>query len=165
MKMLDKSETLGWLRSKNLLDVGGKVSVQSFIKIVESSLPPDSGRKTALSRAIASLFRYDEEAILWIDEFGIWPSSEDWHLFTTFRGSLGEQSQLYEKPGHLFSREDLVSISSILAMTLYFIWGAVLYSPRQDLLVRVSHDEWIAIYCRDATIGSEIVQDVKNYLG
>jgi hypothetical protein len=139
-------------------------SFSGFVEVLSGAIPADSGLKTALSRAIVSFFEADTEALLWIHEFGIWESCEDRHLFEGFRRSLGEHSPLHEKPGHLFSNNDLRDVGSLVAMTLYFVWGAILYSPAKDLAIEISHDEIISVCARDKKHASEINATLKKYL-
>jgi hypothetical protein len=102
MQIIDKEKTKLWLSQRGLLDSTGKPFFSELHKVLASAIPVDSGCKTALSRAIVSFFETDDEALLWINEFGIWGSSEDRYLFQGFRRSLGESSPLREKPGHVF---------------------------------------------------------------
>ena len=129
MLALEKQGIIHWLATRGVSNATGELSLSGFIRLIDSAIPPDSGRKTALSRALISFFDSDEEALLWINEYGIWPSSEDRNLFNVFCHGLGENSPLHKKPGYIFSNNDLVNIGSIVSMILYFVWGAVLYSP------------------------------------
>jgi hypothetical protein len=164
MWIIEKEETKRWLSIRGLLDSTGGLSLSGFVQVINCAIPPDSGRKTALSKLIASFFDTDDEALLWINEFGIWESSEDRNLFDRFRRSLGEDSPLHEKPGHIFRSSELSDVSSLLAMVLYFIWGAVLYSPAKGLLVKISHDEFITMHARKKEDTSTIVEKLKKYL-
>jgi len=163
MRIIDEKETMFWLSERGLLDSTGKPSFQGFVEVIDSAIPADSGRKTALSRVLVSFFDTDDEALLWINEFGIWESSEDRNLFAGFRRSLGEQSPLHEKPGHLFSSNDLKDVGSLIAMTLYFVWGAILYSPAKSLAIKISHDEFITILVRDKKDVSSVAEKLKIF--
>jgi hypothetical protein len=149
MRIIDKEETKLWLSQRGLLDSTGEPSFSEFFEVIDFAIPVDSGRKTALSRILASFFETDDEALLWINEFGIWESSEDRYLFQGFRRSLGESSPLHEKPGHVFSKGDLDAVRSLIAMTLYFVWGGILFSPAKGVAIKISHDEFITLYARD----------------
>jgi len=164
MRIINKKETMDWLSERGLLDSDGKFSSSGFVEVLTAAIPVDSGRKTAISRAIVSVFDTDSEALLWINEFGIWESSEDRNLFDGFRRSLGEHSHLYEKPGHVFSSSDLTGVGSLVAMTLYFVWGAVLYSPTRSVAIRISHDEYVSVFARNREEVSEITEMLKKHL-
>jgi|SRR6266540_2885714 len=156
MQIIDKNEIMIWLDKRKLLDHRGELLHTEFTELSQYKFPVDSGKKTALSKTIASFFDTDSEALLWINEFGIWPSSEDINLFNGFRRSLGEFSALTVKPGHIFSSNDLETIGSLLSMILYFCWGAVLVSTSKNLIIKISHDEIIDIFARDKQSFSEI---------
>jgi len=164
MRIIDKEETIRWLSQRGLLDPTGKPSFSKFFQVMDFAIPVDSGRKTALSRIIVSFFEYDDEALLWINEFGIWESSEDRYLFQGFRRSLGESSPLHEKPGHVFSKGDLEATRSLVAMTLYFVWGGILFSPAKNLAIKISHDEFITIYVKDKKEAAIITEKLRPFL-
>ena len=164
MRIVDKNETIAWISKRDVLDSTGMPSFSGFVELLGAAIPADSGRKTALSRAIVSFFEADDEALLWIHEFGIWESAEDRHLFEGFRRGLGEHSPLHEKPGHIFSSNDLRDVGSLVAMILYFVWGAILYSPAKDLAIEISHDEFISVFVRDKKDAVGITETFKKYL-
>ncbi len=163
MRIIDKEETMRWLSQSGLLDSAGKLSFSGFVEVMDSAIPADSGRKTAISRAMVLLFDATDEALLWINEFGIWPSSEDRNLFEGFRRSLGEHSPLHEKPGHIFSSRDLSNVGSLVAMMLYFVWGGILYSPVRGLAIKISHDEYITVFARNKEDAPGITEKLKKY--
>jgi hypothetical protein len=164
MKTIDRAQTLDWLSKRQLQDSSGSIDYPGSIQAVRSRIPMDSGRKTALSRVIASLFAEDEEALLWINEFGIWPSAEDWNLFDGFRLSLGEAKAVQERPGHLFSKAELKVAGSLIAMILYFCLGAVLVSTKRGLVIKISHDELIEVCARTQADASNAAEQLRDYL-
>lgn len=164
MKTISKVQTLDWLSQNHLLDSASQLNCLELIQVIRSASPTDSGRKTALSRVLASMFVGDEEALLWINEFGIWPSAEDWNLFDGFRVSLGESQSVHEKPGHLFSGNELKAAGSLVAMVLYFCLGAVLVSPSRGLVIKISHDEVIEVFVRTQADASALLSQLKEYL-
>lgn len=138
-----------WLSKHGLLDEEGKLSLSKDIEPLSFKIPVGSGSKTALSRMLVSFLDVSEEALLWITEWGIWPSCEDWKLFYVFRESIGEHRPLIEKPSHLFSSQDLDSVTSIVSMVLYFLWGALIISPANNLIIRISHDEIMDVFVKE----------------
>lgn len=164
MQMIDESQTILWLAKGGIVDANGRPSLAAFVEVLNSAVPPDSGRKTALGRAVASVFTDDDEAMLWINEYGIWPSSEDRFLYEGFRRSLHEESPLHVKPGHLFSRDELAAVASLVALVLYFVWGAILYSPARALVIKISHDECISVFARSGTAVSDVVEMLDRVL-
>ena len=164
MRIVDKEESIRWLLTKGIsFQNAHSPSFRGLVKAIDFRIPVDSGRKTALSRALASLFEIDDEALLWINEFGIWESCEDRNLFDRFRCSLGEHRPLQEKPGHIFSQSDLTDVTSLLAMILYFVWGAVLYSPAKGLAIEISHDEFILVFAKNRHDATKLAEELKGY--
>ncbi|HEX9445120.1 MAG TPA: hypothetical protein VGA73_13430 [Candidatus Binatia bacterium] len=163
MRIIEKNQSIDWL-SANGVSVSENIpSFRGFTKIFDSHIPVDSGRKTSISRALASQFDTDGESLLWIHEFGIWPSSEDGNLFERFRRSLGENRSLKERPGHIFTRSDLTDVASLLAMVLYFVWGAILFCPANDLAVKISHNEYTSIFTRNKEHGYKVIGELTKY--
>ncbi len=162
MRIIDKKETELWLSDRGHPNPEGKRLLQGFLDPITYMIPADSGKKTALSKKITSFFATDGEALLWINEWGIWPSSENQNLFYGFRRSLGESSSLIEKPGHIFKRTDLETVESLLCMVFYFIWGAVLVSPANDLVIKISHDEYIDLYVKDKK--ADVIENLNDFL-
>ena len=157
MRIISKDETVAWLSERGLIDIKGELVFSEFLSPIRFLVPVDSGKKTALSRVVASFFdtHSQNEALLWVNEFGIWPSCEDLNLFRGFRQSLGEVRPLDEKPGHVFLNKDLDSLTSLIAMILYFCWGAVIVSMAGKFILKISHDEIIYLYVKDK-------QDLSN---
>lgn len=164
MRIIDKNEIMTWLSEKRLIDSNGVLSFSGFLSPLRFMIPVDSGKKTALSKTIVSLFDAKDEALLWINEFGIWPSCEDRYLFAGFRKSLGEYSPLHEKPGHFFSNKDLDAVSSLIAMTLYFCWGAIIISTANNFIIKISHDEVLYLYAREKECLSKMQESLTKIL-
>lgn len=141
MRGVTAEEARTWLRRRNLLSPDGHVTYSEAAIGRRYSIPPDSGKKTALSRIVLSLFETGGECLIWITEYGIWPSCEDRGLFNGFRRALGEYREIQEAAGHVFGPRDVQQVASLLAMVLYFNWGAIVASSSGDLVVEISHDE------------------------
>ncbi len=182
MRILSMPETTTWFAERGLViakwhcDLSGRPWKAYHID-------PDSGAKALLAKAIASHFSEFGESMVWIDEWGIWPSAEIWHLFNAFRESLGEprvvieevgdvftrregeNDPLSERPGHLFLPGDVHEMASLLALVLYFVWGAVVVSSSGELIFRISHDEWIDVYAKGEADREGLYDWLKWYLG
>lgn len=97
---------------------------------------------------VSSLGRF-QACLLWITEFGIWPSSENLHLYSRLRGSYGDHRPYWEAPGHEFLDFEVVDLATFIHVVILFGWaGYVLAGPMQPRMF-ISHDEWISIDCRD----------------
>jgi len=155
-----------WLVAKGVLDKEGGVALAGAGEAASFRIPGDSGRKTALARRLLEPFAKQGEALLWIREYGTWPSSEDPRLFAGFRMSLGERKTLADAPGHLFTDTDMAAVASMLGMVLYFSWGAIAASPGGGVLVEISHDEMLDIFVQTgSTELDRWVEGIKKALG
>src|SRR6266566_2493403 len=56
---------------------------------------------------IARSLVFRQPTLLWITEWGIWPSSENWHLYYRLRQTYSDQGLLDEAPGHLFLEHEV----------------------------------------------------------
>jgi hypothetical protein len=147
MRIVDKAEAIEWLSSRGIYHQGDMLG-GSFPRKATHYLPGDSGRKTAIAQALSGRLSEFDESILWIDEWGISSSSENWPLFYGYRRSLGETRSLEEAPGHIFTPSDGDAAFALLSMVLYFRLGAVFASSSGEA-IRISHDEWIDVYGLD----------------
>ena len=104
----------------------------------------------AVGACLLALEPYDE-AMLWIVEWGIWPSSEDWPRFYAARGRHGERQSLEDKPGHLFLASEPAELREFLRLVLDQGWGGHVLAGRHGRIDRrlwVSHDGWISLNAR-----------------
>jgi len=58
---------------------------------------------------------------------------------------MNEMRSLIDAPFHLFDNRDLVQLECLLDIALYFFWNVVLITPDANVIVEISHDEWIAV--------------------
>lgn len=173
MRIVDEAETVAWFAAKGFGDLGGLPSLSS---VVLSSIFPRKAtywvtdlaarKKTAMARMLADRFCESGGGMLWIDEWGIWPSCENMTLFEGYRKSLDETRWLIDSPGHIFATEDRDTVFSLLSLALYFIWGGILASSSGDMAVRFSHDEWIDVFARGgAESGDELFSSMAFWPG
>jgi hypothetical protein len=122
----------------------GGINWQQPAPVPSYLLPKDSGAKVGLARIIASTFLEQGPAILWINEWGIWPSSEHMDIFSRYRLSYGEGRIPDDAPVHIFdSIEDKDAFISILSLSLFFIWGVEVTDLDRSRAITISHDEWL----------------------
>jgi hypothetical protein len=143
-------QTLSIAEAERILNVGdlgsffGEFNWQLPDPVPSHFLPVDSGRKVAFARIIANTFLDRGPAILWINETGIWRSSEHMDLCDGYRRSFGEKRSVAAAPIHIFDpKEDRDTCISILSLGLFFVWGFEIMSQDRSLAMTISHDEWI----------------------
>lgn len=99
--------------------------------------------------------------MLWVLTWGIWPSSENWHLFYKLRHSSGEHRLLEEAPGHLFLDYETADIVTFIQFALSAGWDFQLLTSEDYARVFVSHDEWIELAFKDS---KELVETSRSLL-
>ncbi len=104
-------------------------------------IPTDASKKTVLARTLASCWT---GGLLWITDWGIFPSGENMHLFDAVRASLGVTESLYEAPGHLLGPEERITMECMYDLCLYFYWDAAALD-QSGVVVRISHDEHVTL--------------------
>jgi len=101
-----------------------------------------SGRLFWLSQRLVASLEYWEEALLWVVLSGIWPSSENTHLYYRIRQSYGDQRHLDQAPAHLALRHEGEDLTTLLHLCMMFGWEALLFTGHDYARVFVSHDEY-----------------------
>lgn len=101
---------------------------------------------------------YRRPALLWITEWGIWGSSENWHLYYKLRESSGDHRLLHEAPGHLFLDYEAEDLASFLQVAMLNGWGGYLLTEANYINAFFSHDEFIDFF--PATGGD--LNEVRN---
>jgi hypothetical protein len=105
-------------------------------------------RSAAVARLFARLLGTGQRALLWLTEFGIWPSLENRHLFDALRKVCGEVHPLPEAPGHLFAADEGEALISYLQLVIVFGWGGLLLGLENRHRLLLSHDSWALIRSR-----------------
>ena len=143
--------------------VGPKPDLQTPpFHFVSFTLPTDSGRKVVFARFLCSLLDAAPELLIWLGDWGVWPSSQHLPLFTRFREALGEHRPLIEAPGHLLTPDESEDSVSILVVSLQFVWDCHILTASGRDAVFVSHDEvgWFAT--RDESIAKIVRQKMAE---
>jgi hypothetical protein len=102
-----------------------------------------------------------DHTVMWMTEFGIWPQSENLHLYYTVRRSYGDLRALSEAPGHEFLKHERADLVTFPDMTLLFGWGCLLFGNAQSSCLTVSHDEWIHL-ASDADL-TAVVKEAEGF--
>ncbi len=112
--------------------------------------PAEAYRFFAMSHRIASRLTQRMPSLLWITEWSIWPSSENWHLYYKLRQSYGDRSLLHETPGHLFLGHESEDLASFLQLCMLNGWGGYILTHANYVNAFFSHDEYFDFYAESA---------------
>jgi hypothetical protein len=96
-----------------------------------------------LARAIVTSWLEGPFYLLWLQRWGVWPRSENMHLYYRLRQSYGEQRSLEDAPGHEFGAGELVDAMSFLEMALAYGWGGFFLGSRGALWF--SPEGWLRV--------------------
>jgi hypothetical protein len=103
-------------------------------------------RAFAMASWIASHLTFNEPVLLWITEWGIWPSSENWHAYYALRQLSSDKRLLHEAPGHLFLNFEMNEFASILQLALLNGWGGYILPHSNVVNAFFSHDEYMEFF-------------------
>src|ERR1700730_12279238 len=83
MRTLTLSELKDWCigQGVELDDRGTPLHPYSGSFTVRCDLPKDISKLTWFCRFIESSLRPREHCLLWVTRWGVWPTSENWHLY------------------------------------------------------------------------------------
>jgi hypothetical protein len=123
--------------------------------------PKESHRVFGVSRWIANSLTYRMPTLIWITEWSIWASSENWHLYYRLRESYGDLRLLHEAPGHLFLGHESEDLASFLQIALLNGWGGYILTQADHVNAFFSHDEYIDFFAKP----SGNLQGVREELG
>lgn len=163
MKILSKEDASEVLGGKPVDTFVRQLSGRLAVVGGAYSIPPDSGRKTALSRLLAYLLLRSPSVCIYVSGWGVWGSSENLDLFYGYRRSFSENRPLIEAPVHLFERGEEDAFVSILCMVFYFVWDAWIFDAEGKALAEVSHDEWLEVRTNDENAQEEFATEFARY--
>jgi hypothetical protein len=145
MKLLTADESRDWA-----LQHGFPIN-QSFGHPIASEvrpqllflMPSDAGARVALARGLWQRAAAEStESLLWVTDWGVWPSGEHPPLAEAVRRGVGADRPLHEGPGHLFAEGQEDAALSILTLSVLFLWDCWLLPAGEHPCVFVSHDEY-----------------------
>jgi len=141
MKTLTKKEIVEWCRRNSIpFDDLGR---PKFIRETEEfKIPVDTGQRVALVKShFQTIFKGEDEILIWFTEWSVWPSSERMHIFDRFRLSYGENRPLIEAPGHIFNQEEAEDTLSFITLGVLFLWDCYVLNRTGTKILFYSHDE------------------------
>jgi hypothetical protein len=160
MTVMDENETINWFKI-NGIDI--RHISEDYKSVLFEEIPVDLGKKNYLAKKIAEIFKKDE-TLLYINEYGIWPSCENMYLFDGYRKSIGIDEKIYEKPSHIIKSNENIELYCLLNMILYFFMGCVIMKTENtDEIIFISHDEYIKVYTKNDT--KIITNSMKKIMG
>jgi hypothetical protein len=155
MRFYTNEECDEWLRGRERSkpdDVPG-------LTVERIGFPPEPHRFFYFAHWIATSLTYRMPTLLWITEWGVWPVTENWHLYYKLRSSYGDYRLLHEAPGHLFLEHEAEDLASFLQMAMLNGWGGYVLTQANYVNAFFSHDEYMDFFAEQEAGGLEEVRD------
>jgi hypothetical protein len=145
LRFYSPEECEGWLRDRERQRPGATPATP----VERIRYPSEPHRVFFVTQWIARSLTYRMPTLLWITECGIWPSSENWHLYYTLRQAYGDQRLLHEAPGHLFLEHEVDALASFLQVEILNGWGGYILTHADYVNAFFSHDEYLDFFAED----------------
>jgi len=119
--------------------------------------------EVAFCRQLERALQPRQACLLWVTDWGIWPSSENLHLYYQLRQSYGDSRQLAEAPAHLFLDYESADLVSFLQVGLLCGWDMHLLPAVGYARAFVSHDEYVEFTAGEAN--ASLIDEFAAALG
>ncbi len=142
LRFYTKEECETWLsdRQRNRPDLMPNVRVERI------QYPREDYRVFFFAHWVASELTFHRPTLLFITEWGVWPSSENWHLYYKLRQAYGDNRLLQEAPGHMFQEHEAEDLASFLQLSMLNGWGGYVLTEANYVNAFFSHDEYIDFF-------------------
>jgi hypothetical protein len=114
------------------------------------------------SRCIESALTPREECLLWVTDWGIFPSNENLHAYYRFRQSYGDLRLLREAPGHLCLEFERPEVVTLIHHCILFGWDVHLIPSVGFGRAFVCHDEWAELGFTDRRLFEETKRQLET---
>jgi hypothetical protein len=123
-----------------------KPDLMPGVNVERVRYPREPYRVFWIARWIAATLTYRKPTLLFLTEWGIRPSSENWHLYYKLRQTYVDNRLLHEAPGHLFLEYESEDLASFLQTSMLNGWGGYVLSEADYVNAFFSHDEYIDFF-------------------
>ena len=156
MRFYTAEECETWLKDRERLKPD---AVDGHLRL-HVDYPTEPYRIYYIAHWIATQLTNRQPALLWITEWGIWPSSENWQMYYRMRHSYGDCRLLNEAPGHLFLEYQAEDLASFLQLSMLNGWGGYVLTQANYTNLFFSHDEYINFFSKDKGILDQVEKDL-----
>ncbi len=124
MRYLTKWECQDWMASHQIASEsdGSPERYPSVGPGVRFALPETPAQLNWLVRFVSASLEPRDACLLWVKEYGTFPSAENLHLYYRLRQSYGDVRLLDEAPGHLFLSYESADLASFLQVGIINGW-------------------------------------------
>jgi len=170
MKYMTVSECQAWVAFQRVT-IGGDGLPERYASlgpVLRFELPQAPHQLAWLCRFISRSLMPRHVSLLWIKEFGTFPSTENLHLYYRLRQSYSDHRLLDEAPGHFFLEHEAADLETFLLVGIINGWEMHLfpelaYGESDTARAVIAHDnEWIALYHRDRSTVQEWQKEIEQ---
>jgi hypothetical protein len=142
MKFYTQQQCEEWLAQRNRVppDQDKSLPAERF------DYPNEGYRFFPIASAIAHSITYRQPVLLWVMQWGIWPSSENWQLYYKLRQTYGDHRLLPDAPGHLFLEYEAEDLSTFLQVAMLSGWDGYILTEANYVNALFSHDEYMDFF-------------------
>jgi hypothetical protein len=116
-----------------------------------------------VARRIEAVLYINSQCLLWVTDWEIWPSSENWQLFYRYRQSYGNNKLLSDAPGHLCLSHERPEIVTLLWLGMLQGWDLHIFPDNAwSNCIFISNDEWIEIGYEELAAANVAQKDFKE---
>lgn len=144
MQCLTTSESNEWISGHGWPVNPAKPEKDIFS--ITAKIPNNFTRIFWFSDFLSKSFVSFDTCLLQVTTWGVWPSSENLHLFYRLRETYGERRLLDEAPGHLFQKYEQADLATFIQVSILFGWDFHLHPSPAWVRGFVSHDEWFELF-------------------
>jgi hypothetical protein len=121
--------------------------VREFIQpfVLHASFPTEFSRLLTFSRLVDAALQPRKTCLLWVTDFGIYPSNENHQLYYRWRQSYGDPRLLQDAPGHVCLDYERGEVVTLVHLAVLFGWDLHLIPTVGYARAFVCHDEWAEI--------------------
>ena len=159
MRFYTEQECEEWLSGRKRL----KPDLIPDLPVERFGYPPQPNRSFFVAHWIATALTHREPALVWITEWGIWPSSENWHLYYRLRQSYSDHRLLHEAPGHLFLEHEAEELASFLQLAILNGWGGYVLTHADYVNAFFSHDEVIDFFANNGDLLADVREAFRDF--
>jgi hypothetical protein len=144
LRFYTKQECEDWLRGRERLKPDAEPETQRE----RIGYPKEPYRVFSIAHWIASSLAFRMPTLVWVTEWSIWASSENWHLYYRLRQSYGDLRLLHEAAGHFFLGHESEDLASLLQIAMLNGWGGYILTQADYVNAFFSHDEYIDFFAK-----------------
>ncbi|HWE72851.1 MAG TPA: hypothetical protein VG328_06805 [Stellaceae bacterium] len=152
MRALDEAQIRNWCHSHSVrLDERARPTRNpDGFTTARFKTPAAASRHLWFAKQIEYTLCLWSRCLFWVLTWGVWQSSENWHLYYKLRQSCGDHRLLEEAPAHLFLDFETADVVTFIQVALSAGWNFQLLTSEDHARAFISHDEWIELTLKDA---------------